>query len=187
MKAAVIVLWGSVLLGVSHLTSAAPAPSVPVEGKVRDGDKPLQHLRLPELMGWYMDYSLNEDTWTLKNITMAPRQGSYATGSLYIQRFNEVLPRQADQFSQTVTEAGALASGFRFDVIDKIEKVQNGFVIYGKELNEMDPLGKPYESFVMVRHLNGLNILCRQGDAGDLADPTELVRSGVEICRQLTR
>jgi hypothetical protein len=187
VKAAVFALWGSVLLGISQMSTAAPPLSVPNESASRDGDKPLQHLRLPDIMGWYMDYSLNEDTWTLKNITMAPRQGSYATGSLYIQRFNEVLPRQADQFSQTVTEAGALASGFRFDVIDKIEKVQNGFVIYGKELNEMDPLGKPYESFVMVRHLNGLNILCRQGDAGDLADPTELVRSGVEICRQLTR
>lgn len=187
MKAAVFAWCGSLLLSISAMTSAAPPLSVPTEAQVRDGDKPLQHLRLPDIMGWYMDYSLNEDMWTLKNITMAPRQGSYATGSLYIQRFNEVLPRQADQLSQTVTEAGALASGFRFDVIDKIDKIPNGFVIYGKELNEMDPLGKPYESFVMVRHLNGLNILCRQGDAGDLADPTELVRSGVEICRQLTR
>jgi hypothetical protein len=187
VKVAVFALCSSLLLGLCQSICAAPALSVPTEVGAKEGDRPLQHLRLPDEMGWYMDYNLNEDIWTLKNITMAPRQGSYATGTVYIQRFNDVLPRQADQLSQTVGEAGALASGFRFDAIDKIDKVQNGFVIYGKEVNEMDPLGRSYASFVMVRHLNGLNILCRQGDAGDLADPTELVKLGVEICRQLTR
>lgn len=149
---------------------------------------PLQFLHLPDLSAaWQIDYHRNEDTWAFKNTDMKPKQGSYATAMLYLSPLNDALPRQADAFAKAITESGALTSGIRFAQVDKIQKVANGFVVYGQEQSELDPSGTAYPSFVMVRHLAGANVVCHQGDASGLADPQELVQTGVALCQKLTR
>jgi hypothetical protein len=153
---------------------------------VKDGDRPLQRVHLPELMSWQVDYSLNNDTWTLKNSDLKPRQGSYATGTLYIQQLGSSLPLEPKALSQALTESGALEGGMRFSQIDRIESVPNGYLIVGQTQSDMEPTGKSYAGFVMIRHLQGANVMCRQGSASDLADPVEWVKTGVEVCRKLS-
>lgn len=164
---------------------AVIAPAV-ASVSVAPNARPLQHLTLPELLGWQMSYNLNQDMWTLTNAELTPRRGGYATGTLYIQPLGDQLPTQAEAFARMITESGALESGVRFVEVERTDNADQGFVIYGQEKNDINPSAKPYPSFVMVRHLAGMNVLCRQGDATDLADPAELVKIGVNLCLQLT-
>lgn len=161
---------------------AAAAKAV-AESTIKDGDRPLQRIHLPDMIGWQADYNLNEDVWTLKNTDMKARQGSYATATLYLQRLGSVLPREPKALADALTEAGAIESGMRFTKIDTIEAVPNGFVIKGQEQSDVDP--KPYPSFIMVRHLQGLNLMCRQGNASDLEDAKVLVDVGMTLCQKI--
>jgi hypothetical protein len=182
-----------IYMGLVCLSSALPTGMVCAAGPapvsastVKEGDRPLQRVHLPELMSWQVDYSLNNDTWTLKNSDLKPRQGSYATGTLYIQQLGSSLPLEPKALSQALTESGALEGGMRFSQIDRIESVPNGYLIVGQTQSDMEPTGKSYAGFVMIRHLQGANVMCRQGSASDLADPVEWVKTGVEVCRKLS-
>jgi hypothetical protein len=182
-----------ICMGLVCLSSALPTSMVCAAGPapvsastVKEGDRPLQRMRLPELMSWQIDYSLNTDTWTLKNTDLKPRQGSYATGTLYIQQLGGTLPLDPKTLSQALTENGALEGGLRFSQIDRIEPVANGYVIVGQTQSELEPNGKSYAGFVMIRHLQGANVMCRQGSASDLADPDAWVKTGIDICRKLS-
>ncbi len=178
-------LWLCVGLGMGQGAYAANAKAIP-ESTIKEGDRPLQRIHLPDMLGWQADYNLNEDVWTLKNTDMKPRKGSYATATIFLQRLGSVLPREPKALAQALTEAGAIESGMRLTQIDKIEAVPNGFVIRGQEQSDFDPSAKPYPSFIMVRHLQGLNLMCRQGNASDLEDAEGLVNVGMALCQKLT-
>jgi hypothetical protein len=183
-RSALIVLLLNIAMSPS-LLHAAPVTAV-AESTIQEGDRPLQRVRLPDMIGWQADYNLNNDVWTLKNNEMKPRKGSYATATIYVQRLGSILPREPKALAAALTEVGALESGIRFTQVDKIEAVSNGFVIKGQEQSDFDPSAKPYPSFVMVRHLQGLNLICRQGSASDLEDAQGLVNVGMALCQKLT-
>ena len=166
--------------------SASAAPAAVAASSIKEGDRPLQRVRLPDLMTWQVDYNLNADMWTLKNTDLKPKQGSYATGTLYIQQLDANLPRDPKLLSQALTEAGALEGGLRFSQIERVETVPDGYLILGQTQSDLEQNGKAYAGFVMIRHLQGTNVMCRQGSASDLADPQAWVKTGVDVCRKLS-